>query len=206
MEERLSLFERFCVPSVAGQRWQDFRWLIYVARETRKAHLSELARILRGVRQVEVTPMDSWSDDWAAASVYLLGKTPKVVTTRLDNDDALHQDFMRLVAERAAAEEPGTFIEFLSGYTYDLASGRLNRYQFPGNPFPSYVEWRRPTLLTVHQGNHVHLREKGKMVTIDEPTAWLQVIHGSNVMNRMHGLPVDDSGKALANFCIQRSP
>lgn len=200
MDARLELFRRFCVPSVARQWFQDFRWLIFLDRETPRHYVRELEGILRGVPQAMLTYLDRWYDDWAVAAVYLLAKSDVVVTTRLDNDDALHEDFMHLVAQRAAVEPPGTFIEFLSGYTYDLASGRLKRFQFPGNSFPSFVERRRTEMLTVHQGNHLMLREKGRMVTLDEPSAWLQVIHGSNVSNKEQGIPVDDVDSVLAKF------
>ncbi|MBE3071069.1 MAG: Coenzyme F420 hydrogenase/dehydrogenase, beta subunit C-terminal domain, partial [Planctomycetes bacterium] len=126
-----------------------------------------------------------------------------VITSRLDNDDALHRDYMGLV-RREIPRRHRAMLGFPNGLCLD--GGRLLARHYPLNPFPSMIE--RPGgpglhrgLMTVWSGDHdrVPLLASEFRQAATGPM-WLQVVHERNLLNRPRGDDVPLTREALAPF------
>lgn len=189
LQSRVRLFERFTVPSVRRQTLAgSFSWIVYLDPQSPDWLVDRLAPLVRDgvftpIYREQFTHLDVVAD----ARTLTGGKGDILLTTNLDNDDALAVDFVerlhRLAPKgRRMAIYLGNGI-ILSG---DQAYVRLD----PRNAFCSVAEpwdgaesvWREWHNL-LHR--HMPIRaERGR-------PAWLQVVHGRNVSNRIRGRLVD---------------
>jgi hypothetical protein len=185
---RLKLFEQYCLPSVAGQKGADFHWLVFFDAAS-PAWLREKIATYGPV----ITPIyvDGEATDQAIADLVRstgLVRTPYLLTTRLDNDDALAESHMARV-EGAFNYQEKEFIEFPFGL--QSYRGHLYHVYWPSNPFLSLIEKvqsgnRFTTVLCVP---HNRVRSAGPVKTIWGSAQWLQVLHGSNLLNALRGWP-----------------
>ena len=111
------------------------------------------------------------------------GEHHSLVTTNLDNDDALATDFVDRI--QALAPQPRRTAVFLATGLIKSGSGvylRVDR----DNAFCTVVEpWDSP--VTCWADWHVLLRRSMPVIEQSGPPAWLQVVHGENVSNRVRG-------------------
>lgn len=195
MAERMRLFETYCVPSVRRQTATGFDWLIFFDAATPppwRARMEAMAEPA-GFRPVFLDgPFDG---EQASRAITDLGLrcTPYLMTTRLDNDDALAPGFVAAV-QRAFRPRPLEFLNFPLGY--QLAGGRVFLRPYLASAFVTLVEeagaepWR-----TVHFVGH-HLVGRYAVRQLPSGPAWLQVVHGSNLANEVRGIPIGGSGAA----------
>jgi len=169
MAHRWGLFQRYTVPSVLAQKHQDFEWLvlfdmwtplpdqeIYTPLLLTRHWLKELQKYLR----------THCTSDW-------------VLTTRLDNDDAISTGFMQVIRE--AATEKEEFLNIPNGW---IQRGRhLTPEHHTANPFVSLVEpaaTAKSVYFTPHgkaMSQHAPVRQ------ITKERLWTQIIHERNYLN-----------------------
>lgn len=208
LRERLELFRRYCVPSVAGQSVCHFTWLVLVASATPPFVVDELTEASGAAAQLEIVR------DAARSPVETLRATlseprfaaPHLITSRLDSDDAIDRTYVERV-QGAFSGQPATFVDFSDGYTYSPSSGTLRRYRHPASPFVSLIERRDDTPLTALCVNHVKVKERGPVVKLRGEPGWLQVVHGGNVRNAERGNAVERADEILGDrfgVCARR--
>ena len=137
LASRLSLFEQYCLPSIAGQRGADFQWLVFFDAESPDWFRKKIEAF-----RPMITPMyieGEASDAVIVDSIKAAGlvKTPYLLTTRVDNDDALAKGHLARV-EHAFKEQQREFLEFPFGL--QLFRGHLYNVYWPSNAFLSLVE------------------------------------------------------------------
>src|SRR4051794_38130898 len=190
LEDRFELFERFCLPSVAGQTCTDFTWLVRWDEEgtppEQRCRLLDHEAALPCLRLIP----EAVAFHIAIARA-LDGRPTRLLTTRLDNDDALHRDAVALL-QREARGEGMEFLNLRLGYCVEHPGGRTLLSEQPHNPFLSLAEDvdggapRTAVSVSHHEAAAVApVRQVG-----DEPS-WLQVIHGRNLTNEAVGHPCD---------------
>jgi len=106
-----------------------------------------------------------------------------LITTNLDNDDGLSSDFVDRL-QRVPLKHARTAVYF----TYGLVRSGSSLYLRPdrNNAFCSVSEtWEAP--VTCWTAWHNLLSETMPVQEIPGAAAWLQVVHGSNVSNRVRG-------------------
>jgi len=147
MEHRVRVFEKYCIPSVMNQSSKDFRWLVVFDENTPDEHRK---RIDHYSKHCGVVPLYSSRDFPETARCNIPGKvdgawliwhyrvalptvqdyianqldedTEFVITSRLDNDDAIHSDFVRRVQDFVPTEKPtrpGPLIKLIHRWTLD---------------------------------------------------------------------------------------
>lgn len=181
LQQRIELFRRYTVPSVRSQTTMPDTWLVLCGKmptwlgEEFEAIRTEIP-ILR-VRRLS----EAYSPEVAAAAVTaeVPGDADRLITTRVDNDDALAPDFLETV-RAAAADRIGVFLNFPHGLL--LSSGRLYCLSDPSNQFISLIE-PADSPKTVLVDKHQLLDRYGPIVQIAEPDMWIQVLHGGNLSN-----------------------
>lgn len=184
LRDRVSLFEDRCLPSVL-QQTAPVRWIIYFDPES-PAWLTEWIESaaarggFRPVFRAEVDRRELVDDIWEATRT----QGHVLITTNLDNDDALSSDFAARI--QASVETPERHAIFLrSGLI--LKDGRLYRHADASNAFCSVAEpWDDP--ITAWADWHTRLSGQMPVRVLDGPPAWLQVVHGNNVSNRVRGV------------------
>jgi hypothetical protein len=185
---RLALFEQYCLPSVAGQRGADFHWLVFFDAASPTWLREKIAAY-----GPLITPLyieGEATDQVIADSVVRSGlvRSPYLLTTRLDNDDALAMSHLARV-EGAFNYQDREFLEFPFGL--QIFRGHLYDVYWPSNPFLSLIEKvqsgnRFSTVLCVA---HNRVRSAGSVKRIVCSAQWLQVLHGSNLLNALRGWP-----------------
>ena len=183
LKQRVELFERFCLPSVVAQTDQDFCWLVYFDPQSpdwllRKIDNWRGYRRFRPVFRREVSLADKRLD--------ITENVPprqRLISTNLDNDDGLAHDFVaRIKAVRV--EGPPSAIFIAKGMV--LAGERIFLNSDRENAFCSVSEaWNAPVTCWAYP--HTDLARHMPHVSLGGQPGWLQVVHGSNVSNRIRG-------------------
>lgn len=190
LDRRFDLFERFCLPGMAAQTVKDFDWLIYFDEGTPLAYFD---RIRRAQKRAPILPRFVGAFDAQQASrdvAELLNADDRVVvTTRLDNDDAVARDFIERIRSEAKALPAGTVINFRQGLA--MREGRFYSAQDESNPFTSLIETTDRPPQTIWSAQHHELGKVWRLRQVNGPAAWLQVVHGENVTNRIKGARLD---------------
>ena len=192
LDRRFELFERYCLPSIAAQTVKNFHWLIYFDEGT-PAAFRERIESARAQAQFEPRFVGPFTMQMTASDVSALisPSDDLVVTTRLDNDDAVSRDFIERVRLEAARVPTGTVLNFTNGLA--LRDGRVYTATDTSNPFTSLVESASGPIKTIWSAQHHKLESEWTLHQIRGLPAWLQVVHGENVSNRIKGCRVSDT-------------
>jgi hypothetical protein len=106
-----------------------------------------------------------------------------LLTTNLDNDDGVASDF---TARLRSVVPDGRTVAVYLPQGLIRSGGRVYRRRDPRNAFCSVLSpWSAPQ--TCWADWHNQLEHAMSVIRLDGPPAWLQVVHGSNVSNRVHG-------------------
>ncbi|ASN51483.1 glycosyltransferase [Sinomonas sp. R1AF57] len=184
LESRIGLFERYCLTSVSGQSDRDFAWIVYFDPES-PTWLRELIEKWQGrgnltpIFRASVSAADLQHDLRCVSG----SGRERLLTTNLDNDDALSSDF--IARHRALSLTGGATAVYLAHGL--IARGeKLYRRTDRANAFCSVsAPWSAPE--TCWADWHNALGDHMPVVLKYDQPAWLQVVHGRNVSNRVHG-------------------
>lgn len=199
LRERVALFENYCLPSLKAQTCQDFRWIILFGTDSPEwllGKIDEWCDVFPQIRPVSVQPASQGVFRRVFREVAASEAEPqggRMLTTYLDNDDALRCDFVEDVQRRASELPDGTFLCYRYGVQYftdmKLATCVPCRY----NHFPSYVEdYGSPDEVQTFFRLVSHAQMKvlpGSCVVHvenrDKPM-WMEVVHETNKYNDVH--------------------
>jgi hypothetical protein len=161
LDRRLELFFRFFVPSVS--RFEVPAVLLCSSESA--AYVDEKVQVLDWV---EVAIQDDWYGGWT-------GDDDQIVT-RMDSDDAIHQDWLTAVEAAPVEKEVCCTRDFLR---YDVSTGKLCAYtrRLP-SPLAAFRHGRNP-----FAHDHSRLDHHCRVHDIAGPYL-LQVFHGGNVSSR----------------------
>jgi len=184
LRSRVELFERYCLPSVENQTVRSFQWIIYFdpqSPEWLKAKVQQLSRTSTFVPiyRAHVSRQELLQDLRAVSGA----RHKNLMTTNLDNDDGLASDFVQrlhnvpLGSDRAAVYLVRGLIR--SGTSVYLRTDRSNAF------CSVHEAWNAAE--TCWSNWHNLLATSMNVVEVGGEPAWLQVIHGSNVSNRVRG-------------------
>jgi hypothetical protein len=144
MRHRMQLFERYCLPSVARQTRQDFRWLIFFDRDRSADWRGEIDRL------AALGPFTPIFLEGVAGLVPEIGKhAPSrglLLTSRLDNDDVIHPDYIADIRrEVTACLDRGVAAPFVMDVEHaswwDLDRAEIKRFRHKEvSPYATLVE------------------------------------------------------------------
>jgi hypothetical protein len=190
LRERVALFETYCVPSVQAQTSQAFLWLIYFDPESPEwlKH-----RIQSHVEDKLYTPIFRTSVDEAELLEDIRGRVTgenaRLITSNLDNDDALSIDFVERLQQSVPSR--GKKVVYLASGLVKSTS-HLYLRQDRSNAFCSVAcDWASPS--SCWSDWHTLLGKNMSSLELYGQPAWLQVVHGLNVSNRVRGRLVSPS-------------
>ena len=209
LEKRFKLFDQYCFPSVSSQSNQNFQWLVFFDVDTPepfKQKIAEYANKWKNFVPVYLDcplPYGEFPDEVrAVVRNYIPADCEYLITTWLDNDDAIHKDYVQMIQDNFAQQD-GETLNFFFGY--QLAEGKLYFDFELANHFISLIEKYNPeSFNTCLCRPHKELYEvcKSAQKVFCKP-AWIEVVHGSNYMNvYRRGFRVP-TGKILDDFSIK---
>jgi len=188
LRARVQLFERYCLPSVRAQSNKNFVWLVYFDPNSPEWLLEKVRQYasdgpLTPLFRSAVSAEELLSDLKDATR----SRTTNLLTTNLDNDDGLAVDFVeRLQEVQRVHERQAVF--FVNGLIKN--ENELYRRRDDSNAFCSVLEsWETPR--TCWSEWHNLLGQTMPVVELTGSPGWLQVVHSTNVSNRVHGQLAD---------------
>ena len=191
LENRFELFEKFCLPSISNQTCKDYVWIVLFDSQTPdsfKKRIAEFQGRCPQLTPVFVDPVDGCHfGPIFRKSVLDRLEGGRVITTYLDNDDALDVHFVEDLRKRAANLPDGTFVFYSSGYQFFTEFGLLMRIQFRRNHFVSVIESGDPdvTKTVFGYGSHYYIDKipGARIEYVKGVPLWCEVIHRRNMGN-----------------------
>lgn len=201
LDERFQLFEKYCLPSVAGQTVKDFLWVVLFDRDTPQHYKDKVEEYKKSCPMffpVFVRPDAGYMfqlifQQFIERDLKALqgeGKrVEKVVTTYLDNDDALNKLYVERIQQLAVNLSDKTYITFYYGLQYFPDLNIANRVRYRENHFNSFVEVpdEKCRVLTTYCSSHAFIfkDKKYKVHSVEdkETPMWMECVHPRNVMN-----------------------
>lgn len=192
LARRFELFERVCLASVARQTVRDFDWLVFMDEATPETFRGRLAALAAAHPFLQPVYCSQFAEATVLPEIRRR-ETPGGlrITTRLDNDDAIHPrlvERVRRIAQRRAPRQDllrGFYVSFPLGCCERDGDFYLQRYRY--NPFASYVS-APETERTVLGADHRYVADVAPVVFDWTRPMWCQTIHGENVANRLRGV------------------
>lgn len=217
LEHRFGVFEKYCFPSIAHQTCKDFVWLVLfdsMTPDEYKERITGYRALCPQFEPVFVEPVNGrYFRHIFRSLVSERVAADRVLTTYLDNDDALNIHFVEDVRRRAAGLPDGTFIYYSSGLQYFTEFRQLMRIRYPRNHFVSVVEAGNPSTVKsiFGYGSHYYIdRIPGARIEyVEDLPLWCEVIHERNMDNDAYFLfgtkVIRDDGTLRRDFCIDES-
>lgn len=209
---RFDFFQKYTLPSVLNQSNKNFKWLIYFDVSTPK-EIIERIDMLDTISSIQIKFEDGvngfMNNYISAIRVHInKDKPPWVITSRLDNDDALHENAIQAIQQYFLPRHE-QLISLASGYTFDMKLRKMSHYYYFKSPFLSIIEKADSKHLkgiyyyehTKWPGIEFNLNREFKAIfgnkmiekpiyLVDKPY-WIQFIH-NNISNSFYrGLPVN---------------
>jgi hypothetical protein len=182
--DRVSLFERYTIPSVAAQTSTSFRWLVYFDPQSPGWLMRRIEEWAQQPCFVPVFRSTVSTEDLLCDIEAHTGRQhPVLLTSNVDNDDALAVDFIERV-QGAQVRADRSAVYLVEGLI--RSDTRLYRRADRRNAFCSTHE-NRDVAQTCWSEWHTMLGNVMPVVELTGAPGWLQVVHGANVSNRVRG-------------------
>lgn len=193
MEKRMDLFLRYCLPSVCHQQTKSFRWIIYLDTQTAVSYRTQFEELVRKYPFMIVRYVSSYEQFQThyGADVVALASGTHVITSRLDNDDVLHREFVARVQSLFCGQDymAVNFLKVLMLSPADYHKVHID-YQF-SNHFVSLIE-------KISEGRIRGCYSKddrswdiaGKVIHVTDKPYCMELISGQNLVNSFRGFPV----------------
>jgi hypothetical protein len=188
LKSRLAFFEQYCLPSIAAQKDAEFRWLVFcdaASPEWFKTKMSTYKPLVQSI-YVDGPATDDVIAEKVRETEFV--SAPYLITTRLDNDDALSTDHLFSV-QNAFQQQAREFVTFPFGL--QSFRGHLYNIYWPSNPFLSLIEkvGHDGKVTTVFCVRHDRMGNDNKLKQLLRRPQWLQLLHDSNLGNTLRGWP-----------------
>ena len=183
MNHRMELFEKYCFPTVRSQQNKGFKWLVFFDSNTDKEYLERIEEYKK-LEQFEPIFVPEMNHCKGEVRKRIPSDSKYLITTRLDNDDALEKNMIEVVQSNFN-EQKFTFLNCTQGFYF--SGEKIYFVKDYSNPFVSLVESigdDKEAVKTVWCASHVEVSKFGKVVQIDDQPRWLRIIHERNAGDR----------------------
>lgn len=225
---RLPLFRDICFTSIRKQRRLPDLWLIAFHESTRRLvepvlRLIEkypwIVPVWQGAAEAKGRPTDDPGDETSTEvldqfGAAILERMPSdadwLITTRLDNDDALSRDYTTALLQYAAAvvAKGAARDDFWISFPFGLILAGQDCYlttrtdsQFLSRCVSTqHIRQSPVSAITALQGNHTRVFTRGSaFLPVPVRPMWLQSVHDGNVHNRVRAnyLPLAECAPLL---------
>lgn len=188
LEDRFEIFEKYCLPSIKNQVNQNFRWIILFDIDTPIIFKKKAENLKNDYGNIDILFIDGFKELTVALqkhiSSYLNEKDKFIITTRLDNDDLIHQDFI-LTIKNLAKPIDNLVLDLTKGYQLQQKDSfyTVRNYTYRFNPFISVVE-NVSNFETVLSKMHTDWSNATNIISFESKRLWLEFVHDKNISNR----------------------
>lgn len=134
---------------------------------------------------------------------YSREKPDYYITTRIDNDDAFHKDFVKTVQQRFSHDPKHVVYDYVYSYKYILNEGIVYRYPLQNGHFLTLVEPANKVFQSILYWNHLYIDKFVDVEHIYQQPLQTELIHGNNVVNDFTELSIRGMIYALLHFRIK---
>ena len=180
LEHREEIFLRFCAPSVKAQTIRDFDWFLFVNPGTPPRFLAPLEAVATLILASDI------HDAIDKLNALLPSDGRFLISSRIDNDDAMAPDYMAKARKAVFAHQQGAFsaINFAHGCRVDLETMTVKASQSYRCAFATALE-TAPPWKTISKFPHQKLDDKIPLTSISTARPmWMQTMHGRNIVHR----------------------
>ena len=197
MADRWHLFETHCLPSVLAQSNPDFTWVIFCWDQTSDTYRRKLDAVAQANEHVVIAYLATSTQGEHLADVARdrgLVFGPHLLTSRIDNDDAMATDYVNRVQVAARKELARSAPRIPHVWNlpigYQLSNGRRYVHFEPQGPFVSLLEnsTTADNASTVLSLSHRDIKNTFARTQLWSRPAWLQVVHEDNLANHLQGV------------------
>ena len=187
LRDRFNLFEQYCLPSVAAQTEPGFTWLVYFDTQTPEQWRPRIEAYRGDCPQFQAVFVDGMAAFLADVQARIgAAASPYLISSRLDNDDCISNDFIASVQAQFVATD-FLALDFIDGYMLEIAPvRRLGRTVNAYNPFVSLIERNHEPLGIWHK-DHAQWKREPRLRRIRDQRIWLTIIHRENKTNEFRG-------------------
>jgi hypothetical protein len=207
MEERMILFENYCLPSVANQSNSDFKWLLFFDSTTSDFFKQKIADLLKKYPNFIPLYIDGMGVFHQHLNEYVAQNTkdkPYLITSMIDNDDCIHIEYIDQVQQQFANQE-FLAVDFIEGYTLQIEPEViLGKKEHIFNPFISLIE-KNENPKTVWYYDHNLWKKEPRIIHIKGKRVWMSVIHKKNKVNEFDGYGEVDWNEVSKSFIVSES-
>ena len=130
---RCALFEKYCLPSVNSQTNKNFKWILIFDRNTPVDIINKYRSDIIEPVTFEKTEEQAEADVCQSVLASYLKTNEKadlILTSRLDNDDMLHKDFVEDLQKAAVKsfEKAPVVLQFPIASVFDIRKKRWKKY------------------------------------------------------------------------------
>ncbi|TDP00879.1 glycosyltransferase [Flavobacterium sp. 245] len=187
LEHRFSLFENYCFPSVINQSNQNFIWCIFFDIDTPEDFKNKIIALTanrQNIIPIFIDGMDAlYSSFKKFISENITVEDSHIITTRIDNDDIVHQDFIEVIQSLFQPSDL-TVIDLREGYqvSIDVPKPEVRLYTHPFNAFISVIESTK-SFETVFSRAHYDWKTEKNVISYKRKRLWMELSHQENYVN-----------------------
>ena len=202
LKERFELFENYCFHSVKNQSNQNFKWFVFFDVNTPDEYVTKIQDYKDSYDNFCPFFIDGMENYLPSIieNINLNCDQEYLITSRLDNDDSLHKNYVNEVQSYFDSQDY-LAIDIVDGYT--LLTGdkvRLGLKKHLYNPFISLIE-KKENFKTVWYRDHTQWKYEKRILRVKNKLLWLTVIHPKNKVNEFTGFG-EVSPQTLKEFNI----
>lgn len=208
LNNRFYLFENYCLPSVKNQTNQNFVWCVFFDVETPQKYRERIEMIFENSSNfypVFIEDIDSLNHSFKSFINNSLAEGEDVITTRLDNDDLIHKDFIKTIQILYEQKGKGV-IDFKNGYQVSIENlvPQVRLYTHDFNAFVSVIE-NEKKFETVYSKMHYGWRDSEDVISYKKERLWIELVHSQNKVNHTltslyKAVVFDEKNFGLQNF------
>ncbi len=189
LKERFDLFENYCFSSVKNQSNQNFKWLVFFdinTPETYKIKVEEYRKSYENFHPFFIDGMTNFLPE-IVKNIKLLDTEKYIITSRLDNDDCIHEDYINVV-QNYFDKQNHLAIDLIDGYTLQIGEKtRLGFQKHLYNPFISLIEKKDDFKTVWFRSRHGSWKYEKNIIRVKDKRLWLGIIHSKNKVNQFEG-------------------
>ena len=187
LKNRFQLFEDYCLPSFKKQSNQNFIWCVFFDEDTPEVYKEKINLISKDFLNFHPIFIESIKHLNKTFIEYIYSHNENsdkyVITTRVDNDDIIHKDFIKTIQELFQPIDK-TVIDLKEGYQLTLNVNKpiLLRYPHPFNAFLSVIE-NVENVTSVYSKMHYDWKSSKHVISYSKIRLWIELVHEENKIN-----------------------
>lgn len=206
LSDRFQIFQKYCLPSFKNQKNQNFVWLVFFDINTSEQYKEIILSIQKDYPLFTPVYINEFAEMLPKLEEiipqYFNLNTNFIITSDIDNDDMLHEEFVSTVQQKYQPLH-NLVIDIRTGIQLTKTGGKnafANVCNFPSGPFVSLIEDKN-IFKTVINEQHTKYRQYKNYLYFDKKPLFIQLIHENNLVNdtlmenkRLHNIHFQNFG------------